>query len=246
MTLFSHVAAARVIGKRSECDAVVKLDAITQDAGFANHDTGAVVDEEVVSDLCSRMNVDTRLAVRITGHDSCDNLLSETVKAMSDAIRTHRNDARIGGDDFSVTRSGRVAMKRSREIHRNMASDRWQHLDELRGPIRTNQSGNETLNDAEVARQLPRRGIVGRDGPERAQGITHPALLGEYFFARFGERVTLLAKDHELIRNISNLVRHRVLLESWNEFRTAFRNSPANRSYASSHPLRAFPTLWER
>ena len=49
-------------------DTLVKLDAVTDPGGLADHDAGAVIDEESPADGGAGMDIDAGLAVCILGH----------------------------------------------------------------------------------------------------------------------------------------------------------------------------------
>src|SRR5450759_1784958 len=55
-------------GERTQGDALVDLDVVTDDSRLPNHDAGAVVDEETLADRGAGVNVDTGLAMCAFAH----------------------------------------------------------------------------------------------------------------------------------------------------------------------------------
>ena len=51
-------------------DVLIELDVFADGGGLADHDAGAVIDEEGIPDLRARMNVDARQTVGVFGHDA--------------------------------------------------------------------------------------------------------------------------------------------------------------------------------
>ena len=58
-------------------DTLVKTYMIADNASLAYHHTRTMVDAEILTDLCSRMDVDTRTAMRQLGDDTRDDRHSQ-------------------------------------------------------------------------------------------------------------------------------------------------------------------------
>src|SRR5688572_11241871 len=65
MALLADVEATALVRERGERHAVVELDAIADHARLADHDAGAMVDEEVAADRGAGVDVDARRAVGV-------------------------------------------------------------------------------------------------------------------------------------------------------------------------------------
>ena len=111
MSLCSNVAPARVVGESSKRYAVVELDAFADHAGFADDDSGSVVDEEVSSDLRAGVNVDAGVLLGGFGHDSGHDALVQLVAGVCDSVSREREDGREGRDDLAVTRRRWIAFE---------------------------------------------------------------------------------------------------------------------------------------
>ena len=91
-------------------DALVELDVVSDDAGFADYHTRAVVDGKVVAYLCARMDVDTRLAMCHFGDDAGDEGYAEAQQLVGHAIVADGADGRIAADDFAERVGGGVTV----------------------------------------------------------------------------------------------------------------------------------------
>ena len=78
--------------------------------GFADHDAGAVVDEEVVADLRAGVDVDAGAAVGPLGHHAGNERDVELVELVGQAIDGDRFQAGVAEDHFVERLAGRVAV----------------------------------------------------------------------------------------------------------------------------------------
>jgi len=208
MALRARVAAPRAVRKRAERHAVVELDPVAEAAGFPDHDAGTVIDEEVIADLGSRVNVDPGLAVGVPRHDARDDLLAHLVEAMRQPIGRNRDDARVGGDDLSVARRGRIPLIGGFEIRGYQVANGRECLDQLGGALATNQGGDEAVDHAQVTGELAGGRIVGDDRPQCAQRVGDTSLVGKDLLSGLREGVAVLALCRQLVRDESNFIHH--------------------------------------
>ena len=86
----------------AECDALVELHVVADDARCSDDDACAVVDGEVVPYLGSGMDVDARLAVRHFGDDAGNEGHAQQQQLVGDAVAGEGLDDWIAADDFAV------------------------------------------------------------------------------------------------------------------------------------------------
>ena len=95
---------------------LIQLHVPADDGGFAHHDAGAVVDEEVGADGGPGVDVDTGAAVGIFGHDPGDHGHPLAVQQVGDAIDKDGEQPRIGKDDLLPGGGGGVGLKRGVQV----------------------------------------------------------------------------------------------------------------------------------
>ena len=93
----------------AEGNTLVDADVVADAAGFADDDTGAVVDEEVLSDSGSGVYVDAGSAVGPLGHDAWDQRYLGLVEFVGDSIGGDGLDAWVAKDDFVEAFCGRIS-----------------------------------------------------------------------------------------------------------------------------------------
>ncbi len=91
-------------------------------ASLANHDTGAVINEEVMADLGSRVNVDAGLFVRPLGHHTWNKRHTHLVEFMRQPMDRDGLQPRIAKDDFILVLASRIAVIGSLNIRRQELS----------------------------------------------------------------------------------------------------------------------------
>ena len=69
-----------------------------------------MIDKEVLADGCTRMDVNSRLGMRILSHEPRENRNVQKVKFMGNAENRCRHKARIRKDNFVEAPSGRIAV----------------------------------------------------------------------------------------------------------------------------------------
>ncbi len=98
-------------GEGTQRDALIELDALSDDGGFADDDAGAVVDEEIIADGGAGVDVDAGEVVGVFGHDARDQRHLGFVEFVGDAVHADGEEAGIGEDDFIGVGGGGVAVK---------------------------------------------------------------------------------------------------------------------------------------
>ncbi len=93
----------------TEGDVLVEPAPVTDSGGLADDDAGAVVDEEVVSDLGARMDVDACVAFRGFGEFTGVLLPALLVQFMSDTLSNDGVESWIRSDNLKVGLRSRVA-----------------------------------------------------------------------------------------------------------------------------------------
>ena len=97
-------------GERTERNPLVELHVAADFARLADHDAGAVVDEEVVADRGARMDVDAGARVGPLGHHARDERHLEPVQEVGQPVDGHRLQARVAEDHLVERAHGRVAV----------------------------------------------------------------------------------------------------------------------------------------
>ena len=114
----------------TERHTLIERHMTADDGGLANHDTRTVVDGEILTNLGSWMDINTRLRVSLFRNDTRDDRHFQFVQPMSDTIVSHRVHAGIAEDDLTVVRCSRVVVKQCLHIGIEQSFDFWQRLDE--------------------------------------------------------------------------------------------------------------------
>jgi HAE1 family hydrophobic/amphiphilic exporter-1 len=91
-------------------------DAVADDRGFADDDSGAVIDEELPPDGRARVDVDARDGVRLFGDDPGDERHAEQVELVRDALVRHREHTRIRENRLVAVPERRIAFVRGVDI----------------------------------------------------------------------------------------------------------------------------------
>ena len=87
-------------GERAQRHALIDLHVVADHGRFTNDDAGAVVDEEILADRGTRMDIDARDAVGVFGHDARDQRNAELKQLMRDTAGKDGIQSRIGTDDL--------------------------------------------------------------------------------------------------------------------------------------------------
>ena len=100
---------------------------------FADHHTRTVVYREIFADLCTRVDIDSRLRMSQLGDDTWYNGHAQLVQFMSDTVVRHRVDTWIAEYHLTIVRSRRVVVEHRLHISIEQPFDLWQRVDELQG-----------------------------------------------------------------------------------------------------------------
>ena len=110
-----HVHQRTVFGfaktSRTERDTLIESHIATNDAGFANDNSRAVVDGKGFANLCSRVNVDACLSVRQFADDARQNGNFGAEQGIRHTIVQNGFHRRVAQNDFRKTRRSGVAFK---------------------------------------------------------------------------------------------------------------------------------------
>lgn len=115
----------------TEGNALIEGDVIANDTRLANDDASAVVDGEIFANLCTRMDVDTRLRMCLLGDDTWDDGHFQFMQFVGYAIVRHGVDDGIAEDDLTVVGCGRVVVEHGLNVGIEQAFDFRQCVDEL-------------------------------------------------------------------------------------------------------------------
>ena len=119
----------------TESHALIQRDMSTDDTGFADDDTRAVVDGEVLADAGAGVYVDARLGVRLLGDDARQDRYLHLMQGMGYAIMGHGVDNRIAEDDLTVGLSRRVVIEHRLDIGVEQTLYLRQLVDEAKGQV---------------------------------------------------------------------------------------------------------------
>ena len=92
----------------SEGHPLVDSNIVTDRCRLSNDNTGAVVDKEVLSDGCPRMNVDSGLTVRIFCHHSGENRDGPDEELMGDPVGGNGHNSRVAENDLIQVLCSRI------------------------------------------------------------------------------------------------------------------------------------------
>ncbi len=81
-------------------DALIELHVVTDIRGFADHHAGAVIDEETLSDLGARVDIDPGSGMRILGHDARQKRDADPHQLVRNSEYADGVDRRISEYDF--------------------------------------------------------------------------------------------------------------------------------------------------
>ncbi|CDD47429.1 unknown [Bacteroides sp. CAG:875] len=107
----------------SQGDSLIQFHVVTDNTGSPDDHTRAVVNGEVVSDLGTRMDVDTCFGMGHLGDDAWDKRHVKPVKFVGNPVVGHGSDDRIATDDFSEARSRWVTVIGSLYVRGQDAAD---------------------------------------------------------------------------------------------------------------------------
>ena len=106
---------------------------VADHGGFAYHNAGAVVDEEVGADGGAGVDVNTGTAVSVFGHHAGDDGHMAQIQLACHAIGEDGEQARIGENDLLLVPRRRVAVENSLHICQQHRLNGGQTLDDLSG-----------------------------------------------------------------------------------------------------------------
>ena len=110
---------------RTQCDALEKVYMIANDTRFTDHHARTMVDGEILSDLCARMNVDTRVGMSLLGDDTRNDRNVHLMEHMSKAVVNHGLNDRVGKDDLTVRGRCRIVVEDSLDVGVEQMLDEW-------------------------------------------------------------------------------------------------------------------------
>src|SRR5690606_20789156 len=120
---------------------LVHLDVVADDAGFADHHAGAVIEKEALAELSAGVDVDTRTAVSVLTDDPRDHRDLLTIQKVRDAVGGDRFDRGITEDDFFEAARRRVAFESRQRVAverlsktRDLVEHPEEHLVRMIGP----------------------------------------------------------------------------------------------------------------
>ncbi len=130
------------IGREAECperDALIEFDVLADFARLADHHTGSVIDEEVITNRCTGVDVDARLLMGPLGHHSRNEGDVEFDEFVSDPVNRDGFETGIAEHDFVGRLAGRVARKGGFDVRRERRAkfdDAFEQFDGHRLPLR--------------------------------------------------------------------------------------------------------------
>ena len=97
--------------ERAERHALIELDVVADDRRLADDDAGAVVDEEILADLRTGVDVNAGRAVGVLAHDARDERNLALIELVRHAVDEDRVQAGVGEDDLLLAAGGGVAVE---------------------------------------------------------------------------------------------------------------------------------------
>ena len=94
---------------RADGDALIEFDSFSYDGSFTNHHACAVVNEEVFTDLCSRVDIDTCRPVSQFGYEAGQNGQLDAIEKVSDPVSRKSFDRGVAKDYFHTAGSSGIA-----------------------------------------------------------------------------------------------------------------------------------------
>ena len=91
--------------------------------GFADDDTGAVVDEEMRADLRAGMDVGARALMRVLGHHARQQRNFAAIERVGDPLQGDDEHAGVGEDDFLDAAGGRITLVGGDDVGVDGAAD---------------------------------------------------------------------------------------------------------------------------
>ena len=122
MTLNVLKLSSAVCGESSESYALIDLNVLPYLGRLTYYDTRTVIDKEILSDICSRVDVDTRDRVGIFGHHSGDERYIELIKLMCQTVYDGCKQSGVSIDNFFFGESRRVSVKSGLHIRIDILS----------------------------------------------------------------------------------------------------------------------------
>ena len=117
-------------------NALIKLDVVADDGGFAHYDAGAVVDEEIAADLRAGVNVDTGAAVSVLRHHTGNGGDMAQVQFVTDPVGEDGKQTRIGQHDLLTVLGGGIAVEDGLDIRQQQLLDAGQLIHHVTGDLR--------------------------------------------------------------------------------------------------------------
>ena len=190
-------------------DGLVQAHTLADHGGLADHDAGAVVDEEAGADLRARVDVDAGGGMRQFGDDARQQRQPEFVQAVRQAVVDHRQHAGIAQQHFVDAARGRVPLVGGQHVAVDFHADLRQGgaegaggVDGLAGDVAVGallQRGAVVQLDLDLAQQGVQGGIEGvgdvevfafppQAGRPQAHGKQHALELADDFRQRIARR----------------------------------------------------------
>lgn len=121
--------AGEALGTQSH--SLIQFHMVADDTRGSDDHTRTMVNGKVVSDLGTRMDVDTRFGMCHFGDDTRDERYVEAIKFVGNPVIGDGTDDRIATDDFPEARGGRVTVVGSLYVGGQNAADFRQATDEF-------------------------------------------------------------------------------------------------------------------
>ena len=117
---------------RAQRHALIQRHVVADDRRLADHHARAVVYREVLAYLRPRVDVDTRLRVRLLRDDARDHGHLQFVQPVGDTVVRHRVHHRIAEDHLPIVRGRRVGVEHRLHVRIQQPLDLRQRVDEQR------------------------------------------------------------------------------------------------------------------
>ena len=111
---------------------LIQRHVVADNRGLSDHHTRAVVYREILTDLSTRMNIDTRLRVSLFGDDTRNHRHLQLMQLMGDAIMRHRVHTGITEDHLTIVRCSWIVVKQRLHIGIEQTLDLRQRSNKLK------------------------------------------------------------------------------------------------------------------
>ena len=119
----------------SQGHALIQLHPVAYNRGLAHHNARAVVNKEVVADLCAGVDVNARVAVSVFGHHPGQNRHLHLIQLMGHPVYQDGKQPRIREQYLLPGPRRRVPVKSSLQIQLHLLGDFGQARHHFRGQL---------------------------------------------------------------------------------------------------------------